>query len=84
MPQDDKPLAVSIDAAGKVFLQETEVTLEDLVPRLLAVSKQRPETRIYVRGDKTVGYGRVMEVMGTINAGGFSKVALVAEPPKPK
>ena len=84
MPQDDKPLAVSIDAAGKVFLQETEVTLEDLVPRLLAISKERPETRIYVRGDKAVGYGRVMEVMGTINAGGFSKVALVAEPPKPK
>ena len=84
MPQDDKPLAVSIDAAGKVFLQETEVTLDELVPRLLAISKERPETRIYVRGDKAVDYGRVMEVMGTINAGGFSKVALVAEPPKPK
>jgi biopolymer transport protein TolR len=84
LPQDDKPLSVSIDAAGKIFLQETEVGLDELVPRLTAISKERPETRIYVRGDKGIDYGRVMEVMGTINAAGFSKVALVAEPPKPK
>ena len=84
LPQDDKPLAVSIDRDGKIFLQETEVGLEELVPRLQAISKERPETRIYVRGDRGIDYGRVMEVMGTINAGGFSKVALVAEPPKQK
>jgi biopolymer transport protein TolR len=84
LPQDDKPLSVSIDASGKIFLQETEVGLDELVPRLMAIAKERPETRIYVRGDKGIDYGRVMEVMGTINAAGFSKVALVAEPPKPK
>jgi biopolymer transport protein TolR len=84
LPQDDKPLSVSIDASGKIFLQETEVGLDELVPRLMAIAKERPETRIYVRGDKGIDYGRVMEVMGTINAAGFSKVALVAEPPKAK
>jgi biopolymer transport protein TolR len=84
LPQDDKPLSVSIDAQGKIFLQETEVGLDELVPRLMAIAKERPETRIYVRGDKGIDYGRVMEVMGTINAAGFSKVALVAEPPKAK
>jgi biopolymer transport protein TolR len=84
LPQDDKPVAVSIDAQGRVFLQETEVNLDELVPRLKAISGENPEARIYVRGDQGINYGRVMEVMGTINAGGFAKVALVAEPPKPK
>jgi biopolymer transport protein TolR len=79
---DDEPLAVSIDAKGGIWLQETKIELDALVPRLQAISRAKAEQRIFVRGDKGIAYGRVMEVMGVINAAGFTKVALVAEMPK--
>jgi biopolymer transport protein TolR len=81
--QDKEPLVVSIDARGVVYLQESRTELEDLVAKLKAVAGANPDARIFVRGDKSVSYGRIMEVMGTINAAGFNKVALVAELPKP-
>jgi biopolymer transport protein TolR len=77
----DEPLIISVNAAGKVFLQETEMELDALVPRLQAITQNKPDQRIFVRGDKNINYGRVMEVMGTLNSAGFSKVALVAEMP---
>ena len=78
----DEPLTVSIDDGGNVFLQETVVATEELVPRLVAILKARgADTRIFVRGDRSIDYGRVMEVMGILNAAGFTKVALVAERP---
>ena len=73
----DEPLAVSIDHEGRLFLQETEIELENLIPRLIAISENKPDVRIFVRGDQTVPYGRVMTVMGTINQAGFSRVALI-------
>ncbi|OAN50502.1 protein TolR [Paramagnetospirillum marisnigri] len=76
---DDQPLSVTIDAHGKIYIQETEVQLDQLAPRLQAITAQKPETRIFVRGDKGIDYGRVMEVMGTLGAAGFAKVALVTE-----
>lgn len=76
---DDQPLSVTIDAHGKIWIQETEVQLDELAPRLQAITAQKPETRIFVRGDKGIDYGRVMEVMGTLAAAGFPKVALVTE-----
>ncbi|MBI3444272.1 MAG: protein TolR [Magnetospirillum sp.] len=76
---DDQPLSVTVDAHGKIWIQETEVQLDELAPRLQAITAQKPETRIFVRGDKTIDYGRVMEVMGTLGAAGFAKVALVTE-----
>ena len=76
---DDHPLSVSVDAQGEVWIQETKVSLEELAPKLLAITSEKPDTRIFVRGDKTVDYGRVMEVMGTLGAAGFTKVALVTE-----
>jgi biopolymer transport protein TolR len=76
---EDQPLSVSVDAQGKIWIQETEVQLDELAPRLQAITAQKPETRIFVRGDKAIDYGRVMEVMGTLGAAGFSKVALVTE-----
>jgi biopolymer transport protein TolR len=79
IPGDDEPLAVSINAEGQIFLQETMLDLEGLVPRLLAVTGNNPDVRIFVRGDKAIDYGRVMEVMGTVNAAGFRKVALITE-----
>jgi biopolymer transport protein TolR len=82
--QDKEPLVISIDASGKVYLQEKAMGLEDLVPKLKAVTGANADARIFVRGDKGVSYGRVMEVMGTISSAGFNKVALVAELPKPE
>lgn len=81
--QDKEPLVVSIDSAGKVYLQEKKMDLTDLVPKLQAITGANPDARIFVRGDKDVSYGRIMEVMGTISSSGFNKVALVAELPHP-
>jgi len=79
---EDEPIAVSIDAEGKIYLQDTEITLDDLAPRLRAVTMERPETRIFVRGDRAIPYGQVMAVMGVLNAAGFRNVALITERPR--
>ena len=83
--QDNEPITITVNPEGKIFLQETEVPIEGLVAQLQAIGRNQPagapERRIFVRGDKAISYGRVMEVMGTISAGGFSKVALLAEQP---
>ena len=78
----DEPLVVSVSPTGNVFLQETEISLDDLAPRLRAIVQNKPETRIFVRGDKAVSYGRVVEVMGTLTSAGFSRVALITELPQ--
>lgn len=74
---EDEPLAVSVDAGGNIFIQDTEVRLETLVPRLIAITGKNPDVRIFVRGDNAVNYGRVMTVMGRINAAGYRKVAMI-------
>jgi len=74
---NDEPLAVSIDAGGIIFIQNTEVSLDNLVPRLNAITENNPQARIFVRGDQAINYGRVMDVMGRINSAGYRKVALV-------
>jgi len=79
--QDSEPLTVSVNAAGDIYLQDTQVPLEELVSKLQAISQNTPDRRIFVRGDKGISYGRIMEVMGTITQGGFTKVALLAEQP---
>ncbi len=78
---DSEPLTVSINAEGKVFLQDEAVDIGDLVAKLQAIATDKPDRRIFVRGDKASAYGRIMEVMGTISQGGFTKVALLAEQP---
>ena len=78
----DEPLAITIDAQGQVYLQDTEIDIEGLVPRLRAITDNNPDVRIFVRGDASVNYGRVMEVMGTVNAAGYKKVALVTQQQK--
>jgi biopolymer transport protein TolR len=81
--QDKEPLAVSVDTKGKVFLQNTEISMDELVPKLKAITAARggnnAEERIYVRGDRKVDYGTVMKVMGRLSAAGFARVALVTE-----
>lgn len=76
---DGEPVTVSLNGEGKIFLQDAEVQLTDLVSKLQNIAQNNPERRIFVRGDKGIQYGRVMEVMGTITQGGFTKVALLAD-----
>ena len=76
---DDQPISISVDAQGRISIQDTEITLDALVPKLQAIMGQKPDTRIFIRGDKGIEYGKVMEVMGTLGAAGFSKVALVTD-----
>jgi biopolymer transport protein TolR len=83
MVGQDEPLVISINAEGKLFLQETEVALEELGPRLAAITENKRDTRIFVRGDRAIDYGRVMAVMGTVNVAGFTRVALITELPTP-
>ena len=76
-----EPLTISVDGLGRIFLQETEITSDQIVPRLQAITRSKSDTTIFVRGDKGIQYGRVMEIMGMIAAAGFSKVSLIAEMP---
>ena len=77
-----EPLTVTVKKAGEVFLQETPIAMDALVPKLAAITQNNPEARIFVRGDRNIAYGQIMEVMGMLNAAGFRKVALVTETPK--
>jgi biopolymer transport protein TolR len=77
--QEREPLTVTVNNNGEIFLQDTKVSLEDIVPRLNAITKQGYDERIYVRGDARVNYGQVMKVMGLIAGAGFKRVALVTE-----
>lgn len=78
----DEPLAVTMRADGSIFLQETKIELDELPTRLAAITQNNPDLRIFVRGDRTLPYGRVMEVMGRITSAGFNRVALVSEQPR--
>ena len=78
---DSQPLTIAIDASGKIFLQDQELQLPELVTKLQAITQNDQDRRIFVRGDKALAYGRIMEVMATITQGGFAKVALLADQP---
>ena len=77
--QDHQPLVISINNQGQVFIQDTEIPMAEIVPKLQAIAKAGYEERIFVRGDKTVDYGTVMQVMGRLSGAGFKRVALVSE-----
>lgn len=76
----DGPIVVSVSRDGQVFIQENSVSEDELPARLGQVYASRPEAMIYVRGDKGIDYGRVMDVLGQVGRAGFSKISLVAEP----
>ena len=82
LPDDQEPLTLSINSKGEIYIQEQKEKKKKMIPKLLAIAKNRTDTRIYVRGDKNINYGRVLEVMGTLSGAGFSKVALISEPYK--
>ena len=81
LDQDKNPLTLSVNIKGQVYLNDTEISLDDLVPKLKAITESRGgmDERIFVRGDKKVDYGTVMKVMGRLSAAGFRRVALVTE-----
>ena len=82
LPEESEPLTLTINSKGEVFIQETKIEFNNLIKKILAVYNNRTDTRIYVRGDKTINYGRVLEVMGILSGSGFTKVALISEPYK--
>ena len=81
LDQDKNPLTLSVNLKGQVFLNDTEIPLDQLVPKLKAITEARAglDERIFVRGDKKVDYGTVMKVMGRLSQAGFRRVALVTE-----
>jgi biopolymer transport protein TolR len=82
LQQDNEPLTVSVNVDGQVYLQDKQIELDDLVPKLKAIIDARhgdPNEQIYVRGDRKVDYGTMMKVMGRISGAGYHKVALVTE-----
>ena len=81
LEQDREPLTISVNVKGQVFLQNSEITPEELVPKLKAITDARGglDERVYVRGDKKVDYGTMMRVMGRLSAAGYHRVALVTE-----
>jgi biopolymer transport protein TolR len=79
--QDKEPLTISVNDKGKIFLQNSEIAADDLIPKMQAVAEARggKDARVYVRGDKKVDYGTMMRVMGRLSSAGFNRVALVTE-----
>jgi biopolymer transport protein TolR len=84
LSQDREPLSITIRRGGGIYLQNTPVAEDSLVERLTAISQNGYDQRIYVRGDKSVDYGRVMEVMGLLSAAGFTHIGLVTDAAKHK
>jgi biopolymer transport protein TolR len=74
-----EPLTLSVNRSGKIFLQETEIAFDEIVPKLTAISKSGFDETIYIRGDKDANYGALMKVMGKISAAGFRRISLVTE-----
>ncbi|MDC1184384.1 biopolymer transporter ExbD [Alphaproteobacteria bacterium] len=76
------PLEITVKIGGEIYLGESKVEVESLIPRLNAITELNKEARIYVRGDRVVAYGRIMEIMSLVNSAGYIKVALVTQNPK--
>jgi len=75
------PLEITVKLGGEIYLGESKVEVENLIPRLNAITELNKEARIYVRGDRVVAYGRIMEIMSLVNSAGYTKVALVTQNP---
>ncbi|MGF1562947.1 MAG: biopolymer transporter ExbD [Geminicoccaceae bacterium] len=79
LPGQDEPLTVSVAADGTIYVEDTATELGQIAPRLRAITNNNPDLRIFVRGDQVIQYGTVMQVIGLINAAGFTQVALVTD-----
>ena len=80
LQSDDEPLELTISKDGNIYIQETEINIKELIPKLIAITDNRLDTKIYVRGDEVINYGKVMRVLGELSGSGFSKVALITKP----
>ena len=81
LKSESEPLTVTVDPQGKIFIQNTEIPLTDLQPKLSAITEARKgmDEAIFVRGDKTTNYGELMRVMGRIASAGYKHISLVTE-----
>lgn len=77
-----EPTVITVNKDGAIFIQETNIPIDGLVEKLQAITGANPDAVLYVKGDKDINYGRVLEVMSLVTAAGFHKVSLLAEPPK--
>src|SRR5438132_351230 len=80
--EQKEPLVITVNREGAIYIQETTVPVDNLVAKLQAITGANPDAVLYVRGDKEINYGRVLEVMSLVSSAGFRKVSLVAEAPK--
>ncbi len=80
--EQKEPLVVTVNGQGQIYVQETPIEADALLPKLQAITENNQDATIYVRGDKAINYGRVMEVMGLIASAGYTKVSLIAELPQ--
>ena len=80
LPNQKKPITISVDKDGNIFLQDQQIGLAELSPKLIALADKGYEERIYLRGDENGNYGPVMKVMAAINKAGFTNIGLVTEP----
>lgn len=78
---DQTPIVITIKADGEIALQNRVIEPELLIPRLEAIAKSKPDTKVFVRGDKSVAYGEVVGIMAQVQQAGFSKVALITKLP---
>ncbi|WP_306118794.1 MULTISPECIES: protein TolR [unclassified Roseitalea] len=74
---DTQPITISINSRGEVFLQETQIEVDEVVPRLEAIAQTGYDERIFIRGDRNADYGTIMVVMGRINQAGYRNLGLV-------
>jgi biopolymer transport protein TolR len=81
---DEEPLTVTLTADGRLLVQKTEVAPDGLIALLRAVSAERRDDKVFLRADGAIAYGRVAEVMGALNAGGFRRIGLVTDPEGPR
>lgn len=79
LPDQKEPLTISINSKGEIYMQETRVEIDEIIPKLKAKDPNGSEERIFVRGDRSVDYGQVMKIMGRLSEAGFKKVALVTD-----
>ncbi|MGB7270694.1 MAG: protein TolR, partial [Albidovulum sp.] len=77
--QQEEPLTISVQADGIIFIQETPVTEGELIAKLTAIAAERVDDKLFLRADGTIPYERVVQVMGALNAGGFSNIVLVTD-----
>lgn len=78
--KDDKPLEVAINKSGAIYIGETKVSREQLLVKLSAITGDDKERRVFIKADQGLSYGKVMEILGSINKAGYKKVALITEP----